>query len=150
MAVLLDVDLILLHLQILLTPPNIYRTVPEALQAFDYCLTEGKFTLMERQMSKYAGAIIMYLIAKRSKKRYEIDDEREALYSALASWVEAVGDRSFLGGSEPNMADLSVFGVLRAMDGLDTYKDLMDNTSIKPWFARMTEKVGSSSRVSDE
>ncbi|EEY59423.1 prostaglandin E synthase, putative [Phytophthora infestans T30-4] len=136
---------------ILLTPPNIYRTVPEALQAFDYCLTEGKFTPMERRMSKYAGAVIMYLIAKRSKKKYNIDDERQELYSALNSWVDAIGDkRPFLGGDEPNMADLSVFGVLRAMKGLDTYSDMMRETNIEPWFTRMTSKVGSSSRTASD
>ncbi|OWY96711.1 Prostaglandin E synthase [Phytophthora megakarya] len=133
---------------IVLTPPNIYRTVPEALQAFDYCLTEGKFTPMERRMSKYAGAVVMYLIAKRSKKKYNIDDERQALYSALDSWVGAIGEkRPFLGGDEPNMADLSVFGVLRAMNGLDTYNDMMRETNIEPWFTRMTDKVGASSRT---
>ncbi|RLN27121.1 hypothetical protein BBJ28_00019168 [Nothophytophthora sp. Chile5] len=133
---------------IILTPPNIYRSVPEALQAFDYCLTEGKFTPMERRLSKYAGAVVMYLIAKRSKKKYGIEDERQSLYSALDSWVAAVGDdRAFLGGAEPNMADLSVFGVLRAMHGLDTYEDMMRETAIEPWFSRMTAKVGSSSRT---
>ncbi|GLE09255.1 hypothetical protein PINS_up020864 [Pythium insidiosum] len=135
---------------ILMTPPNIYRTVPEALQAFDYCLTEGKFTPMERRLSKYSGAVIMYLIAKRSKKKYGIEDERQALYDALESWVSAVGDRAFLGGSVPNMADLSVFGVLRAMKGLQTFDDLMANTTIQPWFDRMTDRVGSSTRVSSE
>ncbi|CAH0486257.1 unnamed protein product [Peronospora farinosa] len=133
---------------IVLTPPNIYRTIPEALQAFDYCLTEGKFTPMERRVSKYVGAVVMYLIAKRSKKKYEIDDERQALYSALDNWVDAIGDkRPFLGGNEPNMADLSVFGVLRAMHGLDTYNDIMRETNIKPWFTRMMVKVGASSRI---
>lgn len=101
-------------------------------------------------MSKYAGAVIMYLIAKRSKKKYQIQDERGDLYAELDSWVDAVGDRAFLGGSEPNMADLSVFGVLRAMDGLDTYSDLMANTRIKPWFTRMTDKVGPTSRIRSE
>ncbi|TMW61488.1 hypothetical protein Poli38472_012679 [Pythium oligandrum] len=133
---------------ILMTPPNIYRTVPEALEAFDYCLTEGKFTPWERRLSKYSGAVIMYLIAKRSKKKYGIEDERETLYAALNSWVDAVGDKPFLGGHEPNMADLSVFGVLRAMDGLQTFDDTMQNTSVKPWFVRMTERVGASTRVS--
>ncbi|CAH0474399.1 unnamed protein product [Peronospora belbahrii] len=133
---------------ILLTPPNIYRTIPEALQAFDYCLTEGNFTSMERRMSKYAGAMVMYLIAKRAKKKYEIDDERLTLYSALKNWVDAIGDkRPFLGGQEPNMADLSVFGVLRAMHGLDTYNDIMRETDIAPWFTRMSLKVGPSSRI---
>ncbi|CAI5732971.1 unnamed protein product [Hyaloperonospora brassicae] len=136
------------HTLILLTPPNIYRTVPEALQAFDYCLTAGKFTPMERHLSKYVGAMVMYVIAKRAKKKYGIDDERLALYSALNSWVDAIGDkRLFLGGEEPNKADLSVFGVLRAMHGLDAYNDVMRETSIGPWYRRMTAKVGSSSRA---
>uniref|UniRef100_A0AAV1UEL1 Prostaglandin E synthase 2 n=1 Tax=Peronospora matthiolae TaxID=2874970 RepID=A0AAV1UEL1_9STRA len=136
---------------IVLTPPNIYRTLPEALQAFDYCLAAGNFTSMERHLSKYVGAMVMYLIAKRSKKKYGIDDERLALYAALNSWVDAVGDkRPFLGGHEPNKADLSVFGVLRAMHGLDTYNDVMRETKIGPWFRCMTDRVGSSSRTASK
>lgn len=133
---------------ILLAPPNIYRTFPESLAAFDYCLTEGKFSATERYMSKYAGAVAMYFIAKKLKTKYAIEDEREALYSAIEAYMEAVGDRDFLGGSEPNMADLSVFGVVRSVAGLETFDDLMTHTSIKPWFARMTEKVGPTTRVS--
>lgn len=131
-----------------MTPPNIYRTFPESLEAFDYCLTEGKFTATERYMSKYAGAIAMYFIAKKLKTKYAIDDEREALYAAITSYLDAVGDRDFLGGSEPNMADLSVFGVVRSVAGLTTFDDLMANTAIEPWFTRMTAKVGPSTRVS--
>uniref|UniRef100_K3WFT3 Prostaglandin E synthase 2 n=1 Tax=Globisporangium ultimum (strain ATCC 200006 / CBS 805.95 / DAOM BR144) TaxID=431595 RepID=K3WFT3_GLOUD len=133
---------------ILLAPPNIYRTFPESLQSFDYCLTEGKFTATERYMSKYAGAVAMYFIAKKLKTKYDIEDEREALYEAINSYVDAVGDRDFLGGTEPNMADLSVFGVVRSVAGLQTFDDLMQHTSIKPWFTRMTEKVGPTTRVS--
>lgn len=90
----------------------------------------------------------MYFIAKKLKKKYGIDDEREALYAAIDSYMDAVGDRDFLGGSEPNMADLSVFGVVRSVAGLQTFDDLMQHTSIKPWFTRMTEKVGPTARVS--
>ncbi|KAI9910554.1 hypothetical protein PsorP6_011038 [Peronosclerospora sorghi] len=133
---------------IVLTPPNIYRTLPEALEAFNYCLTEGNFTAFERRMAKYTGALVMYWIAKQSKKKYGIEDERQALYSALNSWVEAIGEeRVFLGGEEPNLADLSVFGVLRAMHGLETYNDIMRETKIEPWFTNMTAKVGASARV---
>jgi microsomal prostaglandin-E synthase 2 len=133
---------------IILTPPNIYRTVPEALQSFEYVLTEGKFTALERQLAKYSGAAIMYIVAKRAKKKYGIDDERAALYAALNAFVDAVGkERPFLGGAQPNTADLSVFGVLRAMEGLKTYDDLMQQSSIAPWFERMRAAVGPSTRV---
>uniref|UniRef100_A0AAV1U382 Prostaglandin E synthase 2 n=1 Tax=Peronospora matthiolae TaxID=2874970 RepID=A0AAV1U382_9STRA len=106
---------------------------------------------MERHLSKYVGAMVMYLIAKRSKKKYGIDDERLTLYAALNSCADAVGDkRMFLGGHEPNKADLSVFGVLRAMHGLDTYNDVMRETKIGPWFRCMTDRVGSSSRTASK
>ncbi|TYZ62136.1 hypothetical protein PybrP1_005071 [[Pythium] brassicae (nom. inval.)] len=135
---------------IVLTSPNIYRTFPESLQAFDYCLTEGKFSATERYMSKYAGAVAMFFIAKKLKKKYAVEDEREALYAALGAYMDAVGDRDFLGGSEPNLADLSVFGVVRSVAGLATFDDVMRHTAIAPWFARMTAKVGASMRQRSE
>ncbi len=36
-----------------------------------------------------------------------------------------MGDRKFLGGDKPDLADLAVFGVIRAVTGTDTFNDLM-------------------------
>lgn len=47
--------------------------------------------------------------------------------------MDAVGQRRFLGGDAPNMADLSMFGVIRAVVGTNTFHDLMHNTKIGPW-----------------
>ncbi|EQC31669.1 hypothetical protein SDRG_10834 [Saprolegnia diclina VS20] len=134
---------------ITLMPPNIYRTVPEALEAFEYCLTEGNFTAWERRLSKYSGAAAMYLISKRLKKKYGIEDERQALYDVTAVWLEAIGDKPFLGGDEPNLTDVSVFGVFRSIVGLETFKDLMTHTQLQPWFERMAAKVGPRQRLQD-
>ncbi|RHZ40598.1 hypothetical protein DYB26_015387, partial [Aphanomyces astaci] len=73
-------------IKVVLMPPNIYRTVPEALQAFQYCLTEGNFTAWERRVSLYTGAAAMYVISKRLKKKYGFDDERLALYEVTNGW----------------------------------------------------------------
>lgn len=62
-------------------------------------------------------------------------------------WVNALGQRDFLGGSEPNLADLSVFGVCRAVTGTDTFMDLMHNTEISRWYERMMAAVGPSSQT---
>ncbi|OQS07060.1 prostaglandin E synthase [Thraustotheca clavata] len=134
---------------ITLMPPNIYRTVPEALEAFEYCLTEGNFTAWERRLSKYTGAAAMYFISKKLKKKYGIEDERQALYGVTAAWLEAIGDKPFLGGNEPNLTDVSVFGVFRSIVGLETFNDVMQNTNLKPWFDRMSEKVGPSQRIQE-
>lgn len=40
-------------------------------------------------------------------------------------WVTALQGRPFLGGDKPDLADLAVFGVVRAVTGTDTFNDLM-------------------------
>ncbi|KAL0583050.1 hypothetical protein ABG067_007016 [Albugo candida] len=92
-----------------LLPLNIYRSFSEACDAFEYCLTEGNFTPLERQVSKYFGAIVMYGVSKRKKKTKGIQEERQALYDAVNEWIRALDDHAFLGGDTPNLADLSVF-----------------------------------------
>lgn len=81
-------------------------------------------------------------------KKYNIEgDLREALYEASNEWIDAVGKRKFMGGKTPNLADLAVFGVLRAVIGTKTFTDVMENTKLLPWYTRMADIVGDSSRV---
>ena len=89
-------------------PPNIYRTPSEALQAFDYISKVGNFNAFEKAAAKYVGAFGMYFIAKLLKKKYKLDsDVRKSLYDLCTQWSGAVGkDRKFMGGNEPNLADL--------------------------------------------
>ncbi|KAE8681519.1 translocon at the outer membrane of chloroplasts 64-like [Hibiscus syriacus] len=93
--------------------PNIYRNTSEALESFDYITSNGNFSFTEKITVKYAGAAAMYFVSKNLKKKYNITDERAALYEAAETWVDALNGRSFLGGLKPNLADLAVFGVLR-------------------------------------
>lgn len=55
-------------------------------------------------------------------------DLREALYKEVNTFVEALGSRDFMGGSSPNLADLAMFGVLRAVAGTPTYNDIVINS----------------------
>lgn len=118
-------------------PPNIYRTPSEALQAFDYISrASGNFTAVERVAAKYVGAVSMYFLSKSLKKKYHLKpDVRESLYDYCKQWTRAIGkERRFMGGSRPNLADLAVYGVLSSVEGLDTFKDLLHNTRIGPWY----------------
>ena len=45
------------------------------------------------------------------------------------------------GGSQPNLADLNVYGILTAIQGCEAFQDLMNNTKIQPWFERMKKVV---------
>lgn len=129
--------------------PNIYRTIPEALQAFNNFSAMGKwdehFSTFERLTAIYAGSAAMYLIGKRLKKRYNLkDDVRESLYDNCRLWVKAIGkERQFMGGDKPNLADLSVFGVLSSIEGCTAFNDLLENTNIKPWYFAVKESCQS-------
>jgi len=39
---------------------------------------------------RYTGAAAMYLISKKLKKKYGIEDERLALYAAIGTWVSVL------------------------------------------------------------
>ncbi|XP_022769212.1 prostaglandin E synthase 2 [Durio zibethinus] len=129
--------------------PNIYRTTSEALESFDYITTHGNFSFTERLLAKYAGAAAMYFVSKKLKKKYNITDERAALYEAAETWVDALKGRHYLGGSKPNLADLAVFGVLRPIRYLKSGKDMVEHTRIGEWYTRMENAVGESARIKE-
>ncbi|KAA0713909.1 Prostaglandin E synthase 2 [Triplophysa tibetana] len=122
-----------------LVSPNVYRTPTEALASFDYIVREGKFGTFEGFFAKYLGAAAMWVISKRLKKRHNLqNDVRQDLYKAVNEWVAAIGkNKKFMGGDQPNLADLAVFGVLRVMEGLQAFDDMMENTKGKNWYRRM-------------
>jgi microsomal prostaglandin-E synthase 2 len=125
--------------------PNIYRTMPEAIESFNNFSVMGKwdehFSTFERLAAIYIGSAAMWLIGKRLKKRYALkDDVRESLYDNCRLWLKAIGkDRQFMGGERPNLADLSVFGVLSSIEGCAAFNDLLENTNIKPWYFAVKE-----------
>ena len=128
---------------------NIYGTAREAFQTFDYISATGKFNWFEAESARVAGAVMMWGISNKLKKKYGIQGNlREELYLCGDQWVEALGDRNFMGGNKPNLADLAVFGVVKSVTGTDAFMDLMHKTNIGKWYERMMGEVPTSSRVS--
>ena len=128
--------------------PNVYRTFTEALQAFKWFDQVGEwekhFNIFERYLVIYVGAVAMYFIGKRLKKRHRLkDDVRQSLYDDCEIWMAELKRKKtpFLGGHQPNLADLAVFGCLSAIEGCETFQDLEQNSSIVKWFYRMKEAV---------
>lgn len=124
-----------------LIKPNIYRSPVEALASYGHIVREGKFGAIEGVFIKYIGAFYMFFVSKLLKIWYKLqDDVRQDLYLAVDEWITAIGKkRKFMGGDKPNLADLSVYGVLSAMEGLEAFEDIMVNTRVRKWY-RATEK----------
>jgi len=130
---------------------NIYRTLRESWQTFDYITEHGNFNFFERQAARVAGSGMMYGISGKLVKKYGIEgDLRAALLGAANEWSDAVGEgRTFMGGDEPNLADLSMFGVIRSITGTDTFMDMLHQSRISGWYESMMAAVGPSSRIAD-
>lgn len=129
---------------------NIYRSAREAFQTFDYITEHGNFGWVQREAARVVGATMMWSLSNRLKKKYKVEgDVREALYGCASEWVAAVGDRQFLGGDKPSLADLEAFGVMRSIVGTDTFMDLQHNTQVGPWYERMMAVVGETSKVAE-
>lgn len=68
----------------------------------------------------YVGAAVMYFIGKRLKKRHNLmDDARQSLYNEVSYFLKTVDGKGtrFIGGDEPNLADLAVYGCISSIDG---------------------------------
>nr|XP_021188017.2 prostaglandin E synthase 2 [Helicoverpa armigera] len=121
--------------------PNVYRTAGEAIETFQWFEQAGGwrqlFPAWECALMVYIGAAAMFMISKRLKTRHKIkDDPRESLYDAANEWMAAVQKKGtpFLGGDQPNLADVSVYGVLSSIEGCSAFQDLKTNTPIGKWY----------------
>ncbi|GJQ14818.1 hypothetical protein GpartN1_g6609.t1 [Galdieria partita] len=131
-----------------LLPPNIYRTPKEAVRSFDYIVHHSKFSYWQQETTRYVGGLAMYMVAKRLKSKYEIQDERQSLYEAINLWCrEGVGNKSFCGGDQPALTDLVMFGVLRSLEYYDVFQDIQANTDVNSWYQKMHRLVGESSMI---
>lgn len=62
----------------------------------------------------------MYVIGKRLKKRHNIlEDSRQSLYNEVNYFLKAIDSKGtqFMGGKEPNLADLAIYGCINSIDG---------------------------------
>lgn len=90
------------------------------------------------------GAIAMWIISKRLKKRHHLkDDVRQSLYDEINIWLRSIKKHggTFMGGDKPNLSDLTVYGILKSIEGCDAFKDALDNTKLSTWYNAMTKEV---------
>ncbi|MCB1148812.1 MAG: glutathione S-transferase N-terminal domain-containing protein [Chlamydiia bacterium] len=118
-------------------PPLIYNSIPNSLRAFSYITKLGKFSFVQRHFVKYSGAFAMYMVAKKSAKKQNIQDPVAHFKKALLTWSEALGSRKFLGGEKPNGADLANFGILRSIATLPAFRYVEETPRVHDWYKRI-------------
>ncbi len=121
--------------------PNITKTFGECRRALAYA--DEAFGPVDAFLVKHVGALGMSLAHGKIKKKYNIEDERAALFDKLTTWEARIGDRPFRGGDAPDMADVAVHGVLGAVSGLPARDDVVAaHPKIGAWLERVEAALG--------
>jgi microsomal prostaglandin-E synthase 2 len=134
--------------------PNICRTLGDSFRAFDYVHSgANSFSVAQRYSIQFIGSVAMYFAASKIKEKYNIDDVQVALDELLAeleSELSKEGSR-FLRPAPldlPHLGDLSVFGVLKGLQGLPLWYTIFDDddtqlkyTNIRRWYANVESAV---------
>lgn len=118
-------------------PTVVYGKLGDSIRAFDYITKTGNFSWMQKRMIKYSGAMIMNLVAKKVKKREEIEDPEQFLTAKIKEWSDGLAGKEFMGGNEPIAADIAVFGITRAVADLNAGEIFKKNAEFWNWFERM-------------
>ncbi|KAH0535769.1 prostaglandin E synthase 2 [Cotesia glomerata] len=128
--------------------PNVYRTLGESYETFQWFSDVGKweeyFPTWERKIMINVGAWAMWMIGKRLQKRHHLKTNvRESFFDELNHWLKAVDARgsTFMGGNNPDLSDLAVYGILRSIEGCQAFKDALEHTKLSSWYQAMTERV---------
>ena len=88
------------------------------------------------------GAAAMWAAQGKIKRKYSIEDEREALRTALNEWMGAVGTKPFVLGDRISVGDAAVYGALRAVAGMPVHGEILEaDAPLAAWYGRVALAV---------
>ncbi len=124
--------------------PNITRSMEESWECFGYTEDVREWSPINRVGTRVMGTLAMTMANGKIKKKYSIVDERKELQLCLNEWVEALGNKQYLHGDKITLPDLMVFGILRSIEGLSTFVEIMaNNPALEAWFKRVEKSCSS-------
>ena len=127
--------------------PNITRSFSESWECFEYSNHISTWSLPNRILVRVVGPIGMAFANGRIKKKYGIVDERKELHAVINEWCSALSGKKFLHGDEVSLPDVLVFGVLRSIEGLTTFYEVMaENQVLKEWYQNVHKLAPSCER----
>ena len=126
-------------------PPIVHKDFATSWQTFGQVLKPSGYGVFKRLLVRFAGAIAMSRVAQKKARERGITDAPAALKAAVDRWVdEGLTGRSFHGGEQPDLADLSLFGVFRSTDGLSAVQLACDhNPAFAAWYAQLKSMTAS-------
>ncbi len=115
--------------------PNITRSFDESWECFGYANDVQQWSAVQKLLVRSAGPAAMFFTNGKIKKKYGIIDERKELKAVLNEWVLALDGKKFINGDEVSLADLMVYGTLRAIRNFQTFREVVAvDPVLNTWF----------------
>jgi len=101
-------------------PPIIHKNFKTSFRTIKKITPPGQSSWFKQFFTQTIGAAIMSKVAKKKAIKLGIIDPVAELKLAVEKWVDdGLNGNAFLGGNNPSIADLSVYGVFRSTEQLD-------------------------------
>jgi glutathione S-transferase len=121
-------------------PTVLYGSWKDAWRAAKVTAECSKLSRTENMAVRYGGSIIMKQISKRILKRHGKNDPQSWLNEELDVLEKELGDKAYLGGEVPNIADAAAHGALKTIEGFSAFTTCMDRAKVASWYARVNEQ----------
>ena len=94
-----------------------------------------------------ASAVVMTLVAKKSKKKQQINNPQTHLLALLSEWGNGLKDNTFMGKKKPNGADLTAFGILHSIKDLPAFQLVKETPRVYRWFTDVEAALGKTNNL---
>jgi len=127
---------------------NTNRSWKESFEGYDY-VDRQNFGLARKWVVKIVGGVTMHLVSEYvTKKRLEPygyakgQNEREALFNELDRWGKELSEEFLHGGSQPDLADIEVYGILQSVKSFPVYEEMRQSSNqVSSWMHKMEQQL---------
>ena len=118
-------------------PTVIYDTWGNAMRAAQITARESNFGAWEAFKVRVGGSLIMKLIVKRILKRKGRTDGHSWLAECLDRAEEALGEKPFVTGEAPTIADAALHGAFKCVEEFPVFEQFRSRPTLIAWFDRV-------------
>jgi microsomal prostaglandin-E synthase 2 len=120
-------------------PTVIYDTWSNAIHAANITAASSNFGAWDNFKVRVGGSLIMKMITKRILKRVGRTDGHAWLKECLDEAERSLGDKRFVMGDEPSIADAALHGAFTCVEAFPVFEQLKGRPTLLAWFERVNE-----------
>jgi len=124
-------------------PTVLYGTWREAAQAAAVVARDSKLSRAQGFGVKFAGPVIMHMVAKRLLKRSGRSDGHAWVNENLDQIERWLGEQPFVCGATMTIADVAIRGALACVEEFPIHASITVRPRLRSWLVRMDEQARS-------